>query len=263
MLVCAVISCHQASNSQYEQKQPGIDYTKLLQGAWEDSKHKIYYLKDNRYSIFQSGRFYSNKYSLAHDTLWMPVLIGYSEGVVITNVSKDSLLVRPLDKKDILRLWRPSIEDLRKDTATVKRDILIAKSKRKVLGNDFEFSVLSDYDNHIFLKIELKDCKDSCVKLIHDLWFKGGDCNSNAEITSVYEVIKDNLLFYSTEDFVEHFDNTNPHSSTDYTKETYVIRKNAEIVRIKTEHGKNNIDLVKEIETKLDTLKDTSHKPQL
>ena len=245
------MACNNVRQSKEAIKQPVIDYYKLLQGPWESTGHKIYRIKGNRYLVFEYKSFDSGKYELNFDTLYMQTLLGYNGKGIIKNITEDSLVIMKLEDKSMVRCYRPTREALKKDTITVKPDSVISKKEVKVFENEFVFSVLADYDQHHFLKIQLKDCKDSCTKLVHDIWFKGGDCNSNMETTTAYELIKDRLIFYTEEDFTEHFDDMHPHSSESYKIETYVIRKNGDIVRIKTESSENNPDLAKEVSKRL------------
>ncbi len=211
------------------------DHLKLLQGAWQNDKNEIYYVNDNSYSVFEFKKFSKHYFELAQDTLNFFAMIDLidTRNSIIVAISKDSLIVKCADEV-IRRFWRPSSEALQKDTVMFT---VINKEIKIIAGNELVFSVISDYEDHFFLQVHLKNCTDSCVKLVHDLWFRGGNCNWTSKGEGVYEVKKDSLIIYSEDEEIEHMDDTHPHGSTDYIKEIYLIRKNGRIVRVKTEKG--------------------------
>lgn len=246
---CLLSSC-EPENKTIETKTAVPDYYNLMQGAWETADHEIYYIDGFNYKIFQK-QFYTGDFSLNHDTIDNWSLMDFPYKSLITSISTDSLKLKNIASGKVYLLSRPSEVSLKKDTVSVKPDSIISVKNIRIYNNTFEFSIRSDYEEHCFLQIKMKNCSDSCIRLTHDVWFDGGNCNSDVKMEAVYELVKDKLIFYIDDTYVEHMNDNDPHSFTDYIKETYVIRKSGQIIRIKTERDKKDPAIAEEVKTKI------------
>jgi hypothetical protein len=133
----------------------------------------------------------------------------------------------------------------------VKPDSIISIKTRKILGNRFEFSLRSDYENHSFLQIINLD-NATMKPLREDMYFKGGDCNISSSTRAAYEVKKDTLLIYSKDEVIEHFDDTHPHSHSSYTIHAWVFRKSGEIVSVWQKSSRKHPEVEEEVRMKVD-----------
>jgi hypothetical protein len=251
-----LISCAQVPEKNAEvkiNKAPQPNHLRLLQGPWEDIHHRVYYVEDTSYKVFEFRKCNTRQFELRGDTLNYFAMADREDTyrAIIINISKDSLILQT-KLSGTRKFWRPSVETLKKDTVTLD---IIRVDEKKIMGNNFVFRLLSDYEEHVFLQVYLKECKDSCERLVHDLYFRWGDCNITSTGLIVYEIKKDLLIMYSEVEDDEHMDNRYPHYSTEYTKETYAIRKSGEIIRLKTERGKKDSLIVKEVLEKQTELK--------
>jgi len=230
---------------------PQINYLKLIQGPWQDSLD-VYYVDGENYRIFEFRKFYSHKFELNGNEISYFAMRDRMETYkcLVTRITKDSLIIR--SGRGTRKFWRPAKETLQKDTISLD---VIKVNEKKILTNTFVFSLLSDYEEHIFLQVHLKDCKDSCVRLVHDFSYRWGNCNATINGEAVYEINNGYLIIYSEVEDIEHMDDRYPHSTTEYIKETYAFRKTGDIVRMKIEKGNKNPDLVKEVQNKLAELK--------
>jgi len=133
----------------------------------------------------------------------------------------------------------------------IKPDSIISIETRKILGNRFEFSLRSDYENHSFLQIINLD-KAAVKPLREDMYFKGGDCNVSSSTRAAYEVKKDTLLIYSEDEVIEHFDDTHPHPHTSYTIHAWVFRKSGEIVSVWQKSSRKHPEVEEAVRMKVD-----------
>jgi len=87
---------------------------------------------------------------------------------------------------------------------------------------------------------------------VHDIYFRGGDCNATRIITSVFECKDSNIIFYTRNEWIEHFDDTKPHPLSSYTIETYKMNVLGEINLFESLKGKEHSKIAKLVQLKIE-----------